>query len=242
MAKRRTRAQTKELLLKEGTRRLLADGLNGGVDIRLKDVCDQLEVRDGIRITPGSVYERIWADQRDFQLDVLASVLAERDVSEIDRALEPAVETVRDLVVGNFDMQVAKRRFCRLAADGLVEAVLDSAHWQIWVGAWGSIASTPRLRDDHRIGPVIEDGYLRSTTRLGDLCDAAFAGLGLSVRSGLTSYQFAVAIGSLVEGLSLRLHYDRDHTNELATSEPDQGQPWGLPAICFEALVDRFYE
>lgn len=50
-----------------------------------------------------------------------------------------------------------------------------------------------------------------------------------------------LALGSLVEGLSLRLRYDRDDTNELTTSEDGEDQAWGLPGVCFEALVDRFY-
>ena len=241
MAERRTRANTKALLLEEGTRQLLAQGLKGTAEIRLKDVCDQLEERSGVRITPGSVYERIWTDQRDFQLEVLTAVLAERDLGEIDRALQRAFESIDEADMGE-DPAAAKRRFCKLAADGLVNAVLDSAHWQIWVGAWGSIASTPELRDDFRIGEVIEDGYLRSTTRLGEQCDNSLTRLGISLRPGLTSYQLAVALGSLVEGLSLRLRYDRDVTNELTTSENGKAQSWGLPGLCFEALVDRFYQ
>jgi hypothetical protein len=240
MAERRTRAETKALLLDEGTRQLLAQGLKGTAEIRLKDVCDQLEERRGVRITPGSVYERIWADQRDFQLEVLATVLAERDLGEIDRALERAVASV-DAALAGADRDAVVRRFCKLAADGLVNAVLDSAHWQIWVGAWGSTASTPELRDDHRIGEVIEAGYLRSTTHLGALVDSALDNAGLTLRPGLTSYQLGVALGSLVEGLSLRLRYDRDDTNELTTSEDGEDQAWGLPGVCFEALVDRFY-
>jgi hypothetical protein len=241
MSKRRTRAQTKALLVEEGTRQLLAHGLKGAAEVRLKDVCDQIEERSGVRITPGSVYERIWVDQRDFQLEVLAKVLAERDLGEIDRALEPAVHSLKKAVATK-DPQGAKRRFCKLAADGLVNAVLDSSHWQIWVGAWGSIASTPELRDDHRIGEVIEDGYLRSTIRLGELSHTSLTQLGLSLRPGFTSYQFGVAVGSLVEGLSLRLRYDHDHTNELTTSEDGKDHVWGLPGVCLEALVDRFYE
>lgn len=240
MGERRTRAETKALLVEEGTRQLLAHGLKGVAEVRLKDVCDQIEERSGVRITPGSVYERIWVDQRDFQLEVLATVLAERDLGEIDKALEPAAQVLDDTTVG--DPQLAKRQFCKVAADGLVNAVLNSSHWQIWVAAWGSIASTPELRDDYRIGEVIEDGYLRSTTHLGELCHTALTRLGLSLRPGFTSYQFGVAVGSLVEGLSLRLRYDRDHTNELTTSEDGEDHAWGLPGICFEALVDRFYE
>jgi hypothetical protein len=241
MAERRTRAETKALLVEEGTRQLLAQGLKGAAEVRLKDVCDRIEERSGVRITPGSVYERIWVDQRDFQLEVLATVLAERDLGEIDRALEPAIQGV-DRAAAAEEPELAKRRFCKVAADGLVNAVLDSSHWQIWVGAWGSIASTPELRDDHRIGEVIEDGYLRSTTRLGELCNTALTRLGLSLRPGFTDYQFGVAVGSLVEGLSLRLRYDHDHTNELTISEDGEDHIWGLPGVCFEALVDRFYD
>ena len=92
------------------------------------------------------------------------------------------------------------------------------------------------------IGEVIEDGYLRSTTRLGEQCDNSLTRIGFSLRPGLTSYQLAVALGSLVEGLSLRLRYDRDVSNELTTSEDGKAQSWGLPGLCFEALVDRFYQ
>lgn len=75
----------------------------------------------------------------------------------------------------------------------------------------------------------------------GGLVDTALNKAGLTLRPGLTSYQLCVALGSLVEGLSLRLRYDRDDSNELTTAEDGEEQAWGLPGVCFEALVDRFY-
>ena len=91
---RRSREETRRLVLDEGARWLLAEGLRGSVDIRLQDVCDRLEQRTGIRITSGSVYERIWRDQRDFQLDVMAEVLREYRVAEIVEALDVAAGAV----------------------------------------------------------------------------------------------------------------------------------------------------
>ena len=88
---------------------------------------------------------------------------------------------------------------------------------------------------------MIEDGYEQATTRLGERLNAAFNEMGLDLGDGLSSYQLGVAVGSLVEGLSLRLRYDHDDTAELTISENGTTTERGLPGVCLEALVDRFY-
>ncbi|MFZ4434803.1 MAG: hypothetical protein ACOYOQ_16555, partial [Microthrixaceae bacterium] len=159
---RRSREETKHLLLDEGTRALLAEGLRGTGDIRLKDVCERLERRTGIRITAGSVYERIWDDQRDFQIEVLARALSEYDATEIVRAFASAIDEIDGVDPDDpAACSRAKSRFCRRVARELVEGILESRPWQLWVGAWGAVATTPELRDDHRVGSVIEAGYER---------------------------------------------------------------------------------
>lgn len=222
---------------------LLSDGLRGAGDIKLKDVCERLERRKGIRITPGSVYERIWADQRDFQLEVIATVLQEYDASGITRALEHSRTGLERFDLDDpYQRRKAKRWFCHNTATQLVSGILESRHWQIWVGIWGAIASSPDLRDDKRIGGVIESGYEYVTQLLADACGQTMRQLGYRLRDGLTDYQLAVALGSITEGLALRLRYDTDHERELTTRHTGIEVEWGMPGLCFESIVDAFYE
>lgn len=240
---RRSRDETRRLLLDEGSRVLLTEGFRGLDHIRLQDICDRLERRTGIRITAGSVYERIWQDQRAYQMAVIAEVLQEYDAKEVTRALAEAAATLGNESPGDpVSRSEAKQRFCRHAATGLVHGTLASPYWQIWVAVWGSVASTPELGDDRRIGSIIEAGYRHATSEIARGCHAVLESLGYRLRGELTDEQLAIALGSLTEGLALRLRYDTEDIHELTAEHETSPEAGGLPAIAFEAIVDRFYE
>ena len=241
MAKRRTRDETRRLLLDHGSRLLLSQGMAATPDIRLKEVCETLEAATGVRITPGSVYERIWRDQRDYQLAVLAEVLGQYDAREITQALKRAGES-EDFteVVTAADRDSAKTRYCRYAAGALIEATQGSRHWQIWVAASGCIASSEELRDDQRVRAAIEAGYERATEAISTAVLLTFQDFGYVIRVGLTEHQLGVALGSLIEGLALRLRFSTGHPRELPVGDGGADNPHGLLAVSFEALIDRF--
>ncbi|MEL7158884.1 MAG: hypothetical protein AAFN30_20135, partial [Actinomycetota bacterium] len=85
---RRPRAETAELIRSSAVRLLRERGLQGFANsVRLDDALARLEQTEGIRLTHGSVYGRIWTDQRDFQLDVVATTIADYHGAEIADAI-----------------------------------------------------------------------------------------------------------------------------------------------------------
>jgi hypothetical protein len=85
---RRNREETARLVREAAVRLLARDGLRGfSNSVRLDDALAMLQDETGIRLTHGSVYGRIWDDQRDFQLDVVATAIARYDGSEIASAI-----------------------------------------------------------------------------------------------------------------------------------------------------------
>ena len=75
-ATRRKRADLKRLVLEAGIEVLERDGLGLGAEgVTYAMVFEHLEQTAGIRVTRGSVHERIWDSQRDFQSEILTSVV-----------------------------------------------------------------------------------------------------------------------------------------------------------------------
>lgn len=76
-AKRRKRADLKHLVLDAGYDLAVSQGLGAGLETdTYASVFDYLERSSGVRVTRGSVHERIWNSQRDFQIEVLAKLAA----------------------------------------------------------------------------------------------------------------------------------------------------------------------
>ena len=62
-----------------------------------KAVFDHLEDTKGVRVTYGSVHERIWASQRDFQLEVLTAAAEKLSEENVDAFASPALAVVEEL-------------------------------------------------------------------------------------------------------------------------------------------------
>ncbi|MEM8924662.1 MAG: hypothetical protein AAGD35_14260 [Actinomycetota bacterium] len=141
---RRTRAETAELVRETAVRLLQANGLQGFANsVRLDEALALLEAEQGIRLTHGSVYGRIWQDQRDFQLDVVSTALSRYDGAEIAAAMDPAASSER------FSIEEAFTR--------AVEAARASRPWNLWLGAHTAVVSTPERDDDERLGAALAD-------------------------------------------------------------------------------------
>lgn len=144
---RRSRAETADLIREAAVRLLQRDGLQGfSNSVRLDDALTLLLDERDIRLTHGSVYGRIWSDQRDFQLDVVATTVARYDGAEIAAAMVAGIDEVRggsavDVVTALFAAAVAAARRSRM--------------WNLWLGAHTAVVSTPGREDDERLAGAL---------------------------------------------------------------------------------------
>ncbi len=241
--KRRKRVELRRVMLDLGVEMLRERGLDGGAPhILLADVFKRAEEQMGIRVTPASVYKRIWETQQDYQQDVLASAVALYPNSEE----VPTRDAVRVVLAARQTTTPEQRwailrDICRVIGDVHLDALQHSRAWQIWVGAWAITVSTPTLEDDRVLGPVIENGHDQSTAKLGELFGEILDTLGFRLRAPYTIGQLALSFGALAEGMALR---DRFVAGDASVKVlfPDASDRWSIFGISIWALVREFLE
>lgn len=93
--RRRSRSELRELML-AGGKAVLLDTKHtiGFEDVTYARVFDHVQSSTGQTITRGSVHERIWNSQREFQLDVLAAIVSETPEQLFDVANSGALEAM----------------------------------------------------------------------------------------------------------------------------------------------------
>ena len=245
-APRRSRDELRALLLTTGVELLQERGLAGGAPhITLNEVFAALAERRGERVTPASVYKRIWDTQADYQLDLLISAAAFYPDGEEQPTLDAARAVLQDADRSTPDgRQAALREICRVAGDVHVRVLEASRAWQIWVGVWALTVSTPSRDDDRVLGPALLAGHEKATAALRAVLDELIAALGFRMQAPLCVDQLALAIGALAEGMALR---DRFATVARTRTVPGQrdglaSTDWTLFGVAVDALMTRFLE
>ena len=118
---RRTRAELREMMLTAGKDVLFTiEPTLGFEQLTYSTVFQHLETEYDQKVTIGSVHERIWKNQRDFQLAVIADALRDPLAVAPDDALERAAD-----VITNTDISTPAAR--RYALQSAVR--LSSYHW-----------------------------------------------------------------------------------------------------------------
>lgn len=205
-APKRPKQRLRAAVLSAGHELLIERGLEGGAtSVSLNAAITRASVTMGERVTPASVYGRIWETQSAFQSDVLLEAArgypageeaptadaAQRVVAAADRSTLPARRAALDEVwwtVGTVHV-------------GVLEA---SRSWQLWVGVWALTVSTPSTADDEVLGPALRQGDESATAALRDLLDSVIGQLGFRPRDPYEIDDFAVAVACLAEGFALR--------------------------------------
>lgn len=119
---RRSRAELREMMLTAGKHVLFEIEPTLGFErLTYSAVFEHLQTEHGQRVTIGSVHERIWKSQRDFQLDVVADALRESLPVAPDDALDSAAA-----VISAADLSTPSAR--RFALQSAVR--LSSAHYR----------------------------------------------------------------------------------------------------------------
>jgi hypothetical protein len=136
------------------------EGLRGFANsVRLDEALDVLLDREGIRLTHGSIYGRIWDDQRDFQLDVVATAVSRYRGDDVAADIRATAELAGSA-----------------PAPGLIGPVFASAvasarrsrRWNLWIGASAAVVSTPDTEDDERLGAALAQARVRVTGTIGE--------------------------------------------------------------------------
>ena len=252
-ARRRSRSELRELILEAGYEVLLADGLGLGTDaLTYKRVFDHLEQTQGIRVTRGSVHERIWDSQREFQLDVLTRAArwdATYSMGQTSEAVAGILATA-DLDTPEARSQALKEAI-RVGARVNLEASESDDMWKLWEGVAAVISVQKGIAAD--IDPIraeVNASYKATTDTLVSFFDSMIDTLGLGVRPelGLTKddavRKYAMAVTALSEGSSLRRRYATEYTFEfdLPTGPNGEREIWDLFSLGFWALSVFFFE
>lgn len=167
-AARRTRDETKNLMLDAGVEVLLRDGIGiGASTFRYRDAFELLATR-GIKVTRGSVHERIWSSQLAWQLDVL-SELIERNEEERQLKLADAIGSrlASMPTATSIERQTVFSEAARLGSLIFIEEVVDTPAYRLFptlVATWK--ASANDIPERQRLGEILSQNQQRATDRL----------------------------------------------------------------------------
>jgi hypothetical protein len=202
---RRTREELQELLLVTGADILLMEGLRGGVQgVTLPRVFEAIEETTGERISPGSVYERIWSDQRSFQLDVLkrAGAAYPKEAKKNRATVTRALSRVRSKA----DTRDGARSLCAATASSVLGVLQSSRAWLVWMAVYSCTASTPELDDDDAVLEVIRTGYQATENLFQPLVDSLLE-VGFEPRNERALREFLIDAAATAEGMVLRARF-----------------------------------
>jgi hypothetical protein len=249
MATRRPRVSREDLrtlFIEAGRSILREEGLGaGGEALTFKRVSERVEADVGIRVTNASLIGRVWANQYDYQTDVLATVAADDSASEIAQTVEGLAPLLADLDVSTEEgRRYAMREACRLSAAANMAALGRSRDWAIWIGVWAVTAVGAATERRRRIEAALERSYLDVTERMESVYRASIDLAGFRVRPGLSIRQFTIAVAALAEGCVLRDRVDADQMNGIMrpTGRNGEEQEWTLFGLALEALAEQFFE
>lgn len=252
-AQRRTRATLKELLLEAGAEVLERDGLGFNTDtVTYKTVFAHLEESQGIRVTRGSVHERIWDRQRDFQMEILQRAIKWTPAATDDDLIKAATEVLDraelDTEAGRWQ---AAEDLVRDAAKAVYVTSDADDHWPQWIGLTLALAG-PGNRDIPESKLMIDSARESYDRRNAELC-TIYAGFLAATRMRIRQDLFSDAeeglrvmtrlITAVADGLALREQFDPKAANPVALRSEEGGpESWHPFSLGAWAIVRFFLE
>ncbi len=238
----------RDLVIQAGLEVLDQHGLGLQADsITYAKVFSYLEEEHGVRVTRGSVHDRIWRSQDDFRKEVLLTAAEQmspyRDGESIQLAIVSVLQSIdRHGLVGRDRVQA----FCRMTGVTLLSVYLE-VEWfrqfqMLKAAARSDDESTAALKERlQKNSQVNTDDGLRRLTFL-------FEALGLRPRPefGERSIDvFIVLVQALVSGVHLDHHAGfRTASSKVETDLPymGEGAPWTYFGLGMLAYVEFLYE
>ena len=204
----------------------------------------------GLRLSNASVIRRVWENLADYRADVLATIAAEDGLGEFDRTIRALAPIVAELDLSTPEARERSlREVFRRGGAVNIFGLLESPNWSLWIGVWAMAMADALeggerpLRHQERIRASLLEGYEGFTQLWEGAYTRLAAILGVRIRPPLTVRQFAVAVGALAEGCSLRQRLDPQMEGILRPTGPDgQEQEWTLFGIGMDALQQLCFE
>ena len=194
-----------------------------------KAVFDHLHGTRGVRVTYGSVHERIWASQRDFQLEVLTAAAMTLPEENVDAFAGPATNVVESLALETPDDR-------RYAAQELTRAAMNN----MWAHETPShkvfrmlrylCASVNVASEDSQLTDVVADMRRRTIQGYEDVTNSLIEVIGLRGRAPLTTPQAAFELANSASALTTGIEVDyaiigRDEL-QLETGRSGEVEAW----------------
>ena len=248
--RRYARADLKELVLAAGFEVLLQEGLHIGVDhISYAKVFEHLEATKGIRVTRGSVHERIWANQRDFQLEI-----AHRAVNWDFETLTIATIEAVGAVIASADVsthagrQIAMREAVRVSTQATLANPDAENLRSLWQGITGGFTDSMAQADDlSSIAESIRLSYEGISDDFVALQGQVVEALGWKLRDDLEiggaelrRLIASIATG-LADGLGFRERFTGSSAFELPTGSDGELQRWDHNGYATWMLIQAAY-
>jgi hypothetical protein len=227
---KQSRVELRSLLIDTGRAILREEGLGTGAEaLTFKRVFERVERGTGLRLTTASSIRRVWANQADYQSEVLKAIAADGGNTEIDQTLEAVATVFPDMDLSAADARWNTiREVCRVGGEANIEALRQSPNWPSWIGVWAvaTVGNLPEQRP--RIDAALLEGYEATSGRFEESYLAIAGLLGFRLREGLTIRQFAIAVGAPAEGCARRNRVDASTMERIVrTSGPGgEKQEW----------------
>lgn len=248
-ARRRKRAELKELVLQAGFEVLVKEGLDIGVDhINYTKVFDHLEETKGVRVTRGSVHERIWDSQRDFQRELVVRA-AEWQFEQSTAATIEAVSAV----IAAADTSTHEGRYAAMREASRVGAQVDleateNDLWSLWQGITG--AFTLSMTEAEDLAPIVEAvrrSYAAQSDELVSMRGQIAEALGWQIREDLeiADSDLRRLVASITtatsDGFNFREKFTGPLTLELPTGPNGESQTWSHLGYAVWMLISATY-
>jgi hypothetical protein len=244
-APRRSRAELKQLVFDAGMAILAEEGLRTGADITFKRVFERVATDAGVRLTNASVIGRVWADQADFQSDLMAAV-----VKGFDEAghLEASLDLLAPLLA-TFDRSTPEARwaaaleFGRIGAEVAIDSRVGQRGWELFVGVWVVSVTNPQAKTDKELRQALLEGMDATADAWNRMVGAVHEYLGIRIREGLTLRQHCESAAAMAAGFALRQASRDERQAYLMPTGPDGAlQEWTLFGIALEGLALKYLE
>lgn len=252
MPTRRSRSDLKQLVLTAGVEQLVEEAPRFAIDtLTYKTVFDRLARTRGVKVTHASVHERIWASQRDFQLDVLTSAVAHVPGQNFKTFSTAASDALADLSLATEDDRWrATREVTRRGMNASIDSTADHELLVALRFLCSRIAAaSPHAKDE--LEPVIElvRQTRRDTTALYvEMVMFLTTALGLRLRAdhGMSfegaARTLSVVSTSTATGLEIDAFVDHDLPEDMPTGPNGESQRWSAVAIAAWAMVSFLFE
>ena len=224
-------------MIEAGVEVLLRDGIGvGATTFRYRDAFARL-ADDGIKVTRGSVHERIWSTQLAWQLDVLSELIArndqERRLAIANAITEPLLALPTETMA---QRQLVMAEAARLGGLVFVDSVTTNTSYRLFpalVAAWK--ASNADLPEHDRLGEILRDLQRMATQRfrsevtvlVGHLDLRANPDCGLDLSETLRAY--CAISTSLAFAHATRLGADPALSDDIMATCPDgETRRWNI--------------